>query len=397
MQNSRNIPAHWDLLLSAAQKNLPDKITNLIQSEGVDPSHANAVGQSALHIAALWGNTESVQVLIQLGANVNATNNLTGATPLHMAIQSFKVKSFDQRFSVIRLLLQNGADLYLADQYENSPKALLEASFDNFSHDEVKQLQTFLIEHNLTRRPEIFDGIYKRDPEFVQNTLKSDETSVNLIFEGKTPVLCVTLEFACYVDSIVENRKDPAEVLNLVEELKVLESILQILLTSGGNPEIEPVQRNKIDQAKILKPLDNLVSSLRKVCSQETNSELDECYEILRRSILSLLHLGNAQITSDTRLLLYQAARWNELKFLQFLVEELNIDPNTEGPQMMTPLHFAARSGRMDALRYLLQQPGIILNGKDSRGQTPLDAARSNDKVEAIAVLENSLLAAKQD
>lgn len=49
----------WDLLLSAAQKNLPDRIRELVQVEGVDPSHANSVGQSALHIAALWGHGKS--------------------------------------------------------------------------------------------------------------------------------------------------------------------------------------------------------------------------------------------------------------------------------------------------------------------------------------------------
>lgn len=56
MQNAENCPVNWDLLLSAAQKNLPNIIERLILSSGVDPSHSNAVGQSGLHIAALWGN-----------------------------------------------------------------------------------------------------------------------------------------------------------------------------------------------------------------------------------------------------------------------------------------------------------------------------------------------------
>jgi ankyrin repeat protein len=46
----------WDLLLSASQKNRPDLIRDMVRDGGVDPSHANAVGQSALHIAALWGH-----------------------------------------------------------------------------------------------------------------------------------------------------------------------------------------------------------------------------------------------------------------------------------------------------------------------------------------------------
>lgn len=48
-------PLEWDQLLAASQRNLPDTIRNLV-SEGVDPSHANRVGQSAVHIAAIWGH-----------------------------------------------------------------------------------------------------------------------------------------------------------------------------------------------------------------------------------------------------------------------------------------------------------------------------------------------------
>jgi ankyrin repeat protein len=46
----------WDVLLSASQKNRPDLIRAYVTERGIDPSHANAVGQSALHIAALWGH-----------------------------------------------------------------------------------------------------------------------------------------------------------------------------------------------------------------------------------------------------------------------------------------------------------------------------------------------------
>lgn len=48
-------PLEWDQLLAASQRNLPDTIRTLI-SEGVDPNHANRVGQSAVHIAAIWGH-----------------------------------------------------------------------------------------------------------------------------------------------------------------------------------------------------------------------------------------------------------------------------------------------------------------------------------------------------
>lgn len=79
-------PPEWDMLLSAAQKNRPEIIAEMVEIGGVDPSHSNAVGQSAVHIAALWGHHESVQALSALGANVNAQNGMTGATPVRRSI-----------------------------------------------------------------------------------------------------------------------------------------------------------------------------------------------------------------------------------------------------------------------------------------------------------------------
>jgi ankyrin repeat protein len=48
----------WDRLLACAQKNNANEINRLINEEEVDPSHSNAVGQSALHVACIWGHVE---------------------------------------------------------------------------------------------------------------------------------------------------------------------------------------------------------------------------------------------------------------------------------------------------------------------------------------------------
>jgi ankyrin repeat protein len=49
-------PPEWDRLLSACQKNDPRLVRQLVVVERVSPSHSNRVGQSALHVAALWGH-----------------------------------------------------------------------------------------------------------------------------------------------------------------------------------------------------------------------------------------------------------------------------------------------------------------------------------------------------
>jgi ankyrin repeat protein len=54
----------WDRLLACAQKNNANEIHRLINEEKIDPSHSNAVGQSALHVACIWGNIEGKEPLL---------------------------------------------------------------------------------------------------------------------------------------------------------------------------------------------------------------------------------------------------------------------------------------------------------------------------------------------
>ena len=49
-------PPEWDALLTAACKNDAKEIRFLVTKMGVPATHSNAVDQSALHIAALWGH-----------------------------------------------------------------------------------------------------------------------------------------------------------------------------------------------------------------------------------------------------------------------------------------------------------------------------------------------------
>ena len=102
-------------LLSAAQQNDAEQVRALVES-GISATFANTVGQTALHIAALWGNAEACAALLRHGADLNAQNALSGATPLHMAASSNK--DLSRRVECARLIVEAGADLTIVD-YEN--------------------------------------------------------------------------------------------------------------------------------------------------------------------------------------------------------------------------------------------------------------------------------------
>ena len=65
----------------------------------------NAIGQSGLHVAAIWGNLEVALMLIDAGADINAQNQF-GVTPLMSAAPKEGQKALD----MVRFLVDEGAD-----------------------------------------------------------------------------------------------------------------------------------------------------------------------------------------------------------------------------------------------------------------------------------------------
>merc|ERR1712224_171924 len=95
--------------LGAAQRDDVAMLRRLL-SASVSPSFGNKAGQTALHIACIWGNATAVRTLIAAGADLNKKNQLSGATPLHMCA-SFDRVDIAKRLECTRLLVAAGADL----------------------------------------------------------------------------------------------------------------------------------------------------------------------------------------------------------------------------------------------------------------------------------------------
>jgi hypothetical protein len=61
-----------NMLLSFAQQNKPDEIQRILDASklelkwgALDPSEGNSVGQTALHVACLWGNIQAAECLVK--------------------------------------------------------------------------------------------------------------------------------------------------------------------------------------------------------------------------------------------------------------------------------------------------------------------------------------------
>ena len=91
-------------LLRAAKDNDVDALEALMQ-QGEDLNQANSFGQTALHICAIWGNTQAARFLLNCGSNADAQND-HGMSPLHYAAEKGDVYT-------VALLVDAGADVTL--------------------------------------------------------------------------------------------------------------------------------------------------------------------------------------------------------------------------------------------------------------------------------------------
>ena len=80
----------------------------MLTAAGADVNLGEQMGDTPLHRAALFGQAELIDVLIEAGADPNVRNRIEG-TPLHSAA------SGSQGAAAIRALLEAGADPTLQD------------------------------------------------------------------------------------------------------------------------------------------------------------------------------------------------------------------------------------------------------------------------------------------
>ncbi len=96
----------------------PDKVQELLDL-GADIDVRNYKGKTALHYAAKAGFSEVINLLIEKGATVDATDN-NGETPLFDAIRS-RIKSGEKQRMALEALLINGADPNLKNRKGLTP------------------------------------------------------------------------------------------------------------------------------------------------------------------------------------------------------------------------------------------------------------------------------------
>ena len=112
-------------LLSLTQGNV--EITKFLLENGADP---NLNPFTLHHYCESYKNPELVKLLIKYGAKVNYIDPKTGATPLHRAMYMF-------RSEVVKVLIENGADLSIKNKKGQTPIDVLKSKSDDKRKREV--------------------------------------------------------------------------------------------------------------------------------------------------------------------------------------------------------------------------------------------------------------------
>ena len=142
-------------LLHAAKEDDIQTLKKLFE-EGEDVNASNVIGQTALHIAALWGNVDTLEFLLLSGADMDAQNQ-NGQTPLHFA-------SAKGMFKCVQLLLGAGADPTLTTSGGRTPA-------DDAANDRVLAL--------LSPPLEVHDAVKNLDVSKVKELLVTSDPVLN--------------------------------------------------------------------------------------------------------------------------------------------------------------------------------------------------------------------------
>mmetsp|Transcript_17489 Transcript_17489/g.51133 ORF Transcript_17489/g.51133 Transcript_17489/m.51133 type:complete len:500 (-) Transcript_17489:93-1592(-) len=122
------------MLFQAAQRDDIPALKRLL-ANGVPATAANGIGQTALHIACIWGNYKSVEILIEAGADPNQMNQF-GGMPIH-GLAAMKKGTMRGRIECAKKMIKAGASLTTRDGRNMLPREHVD---DEQGANELQQL-----------------------------------------------------------------------------------------------------------------------------------------------------------------------------------------------------------------------------------------------------------------
>jgi ankyrin repeat protein len=340
----RELNVKWEFL---AKKLEALKGQNKDQNE-VDINEQNEMeaALSALHYAALLGDVEIVQALLNRGGNPNIETKdkkvpaQDKITPLHLAVQSGNA-------TIVQSLLDKGAKVNAKDGVDRTaleiafsqnplPAKIIQLLVSKLSKDEIN-------EKDIYGNPFLYRALAARNKEIANIFLGRPDIDVNISNRSHTTPLHLALESG-YVD-IVQSLLDKGAKVN--EKNIVAKTPLDIAFANNNLP-VELMQL--------------LVSKLSK----------DE--------------INEKDLDGDT--LVHRALDEKKKEVAKILLTHPDIDVDILGNYNDTLLHIAILCNYVDVVKILLDK-GARLDRKNNSNRTPLELAEHKKFQEIIDLLKD--------
>ncbi len=326
-------------LIEAAANGQVAVVKLLLGRRRIMPSLADALGFTALHVAARSGHVEVVRTLARRPAllDVAASAGGLGATPLILAAERGHV-------AVTSLLLRSGASANCA--LFTGATALYKAA-ENGNCDVVMHLLAcpgIQVNAALTAdlRTPLHAASWHGNDEIVRLLLSRDDVHVGVAKAGATPLSLAAERGHVRVASLLLSRgADP-----------------NVLRADGTFPLFAAAQNGHVDLVRALL----------------THSELNV----------------NATTTTESLSALYAAARVGHAEVVRALLAHSELEVNaTFTPDGLSALHAAASNGHAEVVDALLTHPGLKANATTKDGSFALYAAARNGHEKVVRSLVN--------
>mmetsp|Transcript_22718 Transcript_22718/g.63092 ORF Transcript_22718/g.63092 Transcript_22718/m.63092 type:complete len:432 (+) Transcript_22718:100-1395(+) len=361
------------VILTLARDNRFNDVRRAVEA-GLSPvNYANQIGQTSLHIAALHGAVETLEVLIELGIDVNIQNQ-RGTTALHFAAAAKRNAK-----AAVETLLKAGADPYIVDSFGALP---CERAEDN----EVRQLLG-------GPDPKFFEYAEAgKEPELQELLEGADKRTINMIdAEGKTAVhLAVAGNHLKVLELLLSKEADPNArdgTGNCPLHIAVREGhseVIEALIKAGADPKMPSLRLNHYtngqwlsrENKETLEPFDQTALH---IAVEEGDPKLVE----------ALLKAGADvnDVDFDGKTPFHVAMEENDPEVLDLVLGQDGVDVNRGNGDYESPLHYLVVRGRGTLIRRLVESHGAKVDVANAEGWTPLHIAARSPKVEVVQSL----------